>query len=332
MSRRILIAEDGTVSRHLLRTLLDEWGYIVIEVQDGTAALQELQKPDAPKLAILDWMMPGLNGTEVVQQLRKEQSTPYTYILLLTARANKSDILVGLDSGADDYLTKPFDSQELRARLHVGERIIHLQERLQYALAASEFRASHDALTGLYNRGTILSLLEREAARCFREGFTLGVILADVDHFKVINDTYGHGTGDQVLLEVAGRMQASLRSYDFLGRYGGEEFLILLPACGLQDTHDIAERLRRAVAETPICAANLSAKVTISLGTTVASLPENIGGLLQRADVALYDAKQAGRNNVKSRLSPGSEPIAPAPLAGPAGLVLVNQPDVAKFR
>ncbi len=331
MGMKILIAEDGAVSRCLLRKTLDEWGYSVTEVQDGTAALQELQKQDAPKLAILDWVMPGLNGTEVVEQLRKENPTPYIYVLLLTAKTDKSDVLAGLESGADDYLTKPFDSRELRARLRVGERIIHLEERLQCALSASEFRASHDALTGLYNRGTILSLLEREAARCLREELELGIILADVDHFKSINDTHGHATGDQVLLEVAGRMQSTLRSYDFLGRYGGEEFLIVLPACSLEETHDIAERLRQSVGGMPVCMGDIKMDVTISLGTTMAGLPENIAALLQRADVALYDAKQGGRNVVKSRLLPKIEPASSPELAMQPELMFANRRHVHKI-
>jgi two-component system cell cycle response regulator len=304
MSTKVLIAEDGAVSRRLLKTMLDEWGYTVLEVQDGVAALQELQKIQAPKLAILDWMMPGLDGPEVVQQLRTARTASYTYVLLLTAKTDKSDILAGLDSGADDYLTKPFDAHELRARLRVGERILQLQERLESALAASEFRASHDPLTGLYNRGTIVSLLEREANRCLREGITMGAILADVDRFKSINDSYGHGAGDEVLLEVAGRMQSSLRSYDFLGRYGGEEFLIALPGCGFTDTQEIAERLRQSVAGRPLEVGNISIKVTLSFGATVVNVAENIGALLQRADMALYDAKRSGRNMVKFQPDP----------------------------
>jgi two-component system, cell cycle response regulator len=305
METRILIAEDGAVSRRLLHRLLDDWGYGVIEVQNGTEALNVLQSADAPKLAILDWMMPGLNGTEVVQELRKTKPASYTYVLLLTAKSDKSDILVGLDSGADDYLTKPFDPQELRARLHVGERIIDLQNRLTDALAASEFRACHDALTGLYNRGMIVSLLQREMARCSRAGRKLGAILADVDHFKAINDTYGHGTGDRVLLEIAGRMQSSLRSYDFLGRYGGEEFLVVTPDCEPEDIQEVAERLRKAVAKDSISLGDVRLRVTISLGATIAASAD-VGTLLKQADMALYAAKGGGRNRVHFRPDPES--------------------------
>jgi two-component system cell cycle response regulator len=318
MGTKILIAEDGAVSRRLLRMLLDNWGYTVTEVVDGAAALKELQKPDAGKLAILDWEMPGLNGTEVVRQLRNTRPASYIYVLLLTARTDKSDVLAGLDSGADDYLTKPFDERELRARLRVGERIIYLQERLECALAASEFRASHDALTGLYNRAMIVSLLEREAGRCSREQGAMGAILADVDHFKSVNDTYGHGAGDQVLLEIAGRMQSRVRAYDFLGRYGGEEFLIVAPGCGPKETQEVAERLRQAVAKDPIRVGDNDLTMTISFGATVACPADDLSTLLKRADLALYEAKQAGRNRVAFKPAPKIETTATAEGALPA--------------
>jgi two-component system cell cycle response regulator len=298
MSTKILIADDSSVSRCLLRGLLEKWKYEVIEVEDGVAALKELQSANAPRLAIIDWMMPGLNGPEVVKELRTTQHELYTYVLLLTAKGEKSDLLCGLDAGVDDYLTKPFDINELRARLRVGERIINLQERLLRALNASEFRASHDALTGLYNRGAVIRLLQREAARCSREAAPLGVILVDVDHFKHINDKYGHCIGDEVLLEVAGRMRATVRSYDFLGRYGGEEFLIVAPGCGTHATENLAERVRRAVADQAVCIGQLEVPVTISLGATLAQGAEDCVRYLQQADAALYRAKNNGRNKV----------------------------------
>jgi diguanylate cyclase (GGDEF)-like protein len=320
MGTKILIAEDDNVSRRLLHRLLYDWGYRVTEVGDGPAALKELQKPDAPKLAILDWMMPGLNGTEVVQHLRTTKPGSYTYVLLLTARAEKSDIPIGLGAGADDYLTKPFDERELQARLGVGERIIQLQERLECALAASEFRASHDALTGLYNRRMIVTLLDREVARCLREGSTMGAILADVDNFKSVNDTWGNGTGDQVLLETAGRMQSSLRGYDLLGRYAGEEFLIIAPNCGPAETQEVAERLRQAVDKVPIRIGDSNVKVSVSLGATVWGGEESPGTLLKRADLALHAAKQAGRNTVQ---------FAPAPTLPAAGELVLPAPSLS---
>jgi two-component system cell cycle response regulator len=306
MSTKILIADDSSVSRRLLSRLLEQWKYEIIEVEDGIAALKALQVANAPRLAIIDWVMPGLNGPEVVKELRATQHEMYTYVLLLTAKGEKSDLLCGLDAGVDDYLTKPFDMNELRARLRVGERIISLQERLLRALSASEFRASHDALTGLYNRGAIIRMLQREAARCSREAAPLGVILVDVDHFKHINDKYGHCIGDEVLLEVAGRMRATVRSYDFLGRYGGEEFLIVAPGCGTQATENLAERVRRAVADHPVCIGQLEVPVTISLGATLAQGVDDSTRFLQQADAALYRAKNNGRNNVTCDFS-GSE-------------------------
>lgn len=309
MGRKILIADDANFSRRWLRHLLDKWDYTVTEVEDGVTALKKLQAADAPKLAILDWMMPGLDGTEVVQWLRRAKRNSYTYVLLLTAKTQKSDVLVALESGADDCLTKPFDVQELQVRLRVGERIVDLHDRLSDALSASEFRATHDAMTGLYNRQTILNALQREMARSAREGTSVGSILADVDHFKAINDTYGHSAGDEVLLEVAGRMKSALRPYDSLGRYGGEEFLIVTPNCGPGETQEIAERLRQAVAENPVRLGDAGLQVTISLGATVAGPDEGSQALLKRADSALYDAKNRGRNRVRFSPAPQDESV-----------------------
>lgn len=324
MGRKILIADDSDFSRRWLRHLLDKWDYSVTEVADGTAALRELQAADAPKLAILDWMMPGLDGPEVVQWLRRTKRNSYTYVLLLTAKTEKSDVLVGLESGADDCLSKPFDVQELQVRLRVGERIIDLQDRLSDALSASEFRATHDAMTGLYNRQTILNELQREMARTAREHRSVGAILADVDHFKAINDTYGHSAGDEVLLDVAGRMKSALRTYDSLGRYGGEEFLIVTPNCGPDETQEIAERLRQAVAKNSICLGDASIQVTISLGATVAEADEGTRALLKRADLALYEAKNEGRNRVRFSPAPQNETVLPP------GLTISGFPDGAQ--
>src|SRR5271163_4693783 len=200
--KRILIAEDDPVSRRLLELFLVKWGFEVSIATTGTEALQMLERLDAPRLAILDWMMPGMEGVQVCQKLRESADRKYVYVLLLTARTQKEDLLQGLESGADDYLTKPFNAQELRARLHVGQRILNLQENLIIAKEELFFRATHDALTGISNRGVAMDALLREHSRQVREGGSFGIILADIDHFKYINDKHGHLCGDSVLKEV----------------------------------------------------------------------------------------------------------------------------------
>jgi two-component system cell cycle response regulator len=295
---KILIAEDAPVSRRMLQGLLVKWGYDVVSVEDGDAALEKLKAPDAPRIALLDWMMPGQNGVDVCRALRKHRPLPYTYILLLTARDAKEGVVEGLESGADDYLTKPFDPQELKARIRVGLRLLELEDDLVQAREAMRFKATHDALTEIWNRGAILETLEREAWRSRREGISLGVLIVDLDHFKSVNDTYGHLAGDALLREVTKRMQTDIRPYDTLGRYGGEEFLILLPGCNGSETWNKAERLREAILRGPIATSAGNLKVTMSIGgVATADWPEvTANQILQMADSALYRAKEEGRN------------------------------------
>jgi two-component system, cell cycle response regulator len=298
MLKRILVAEDDAVSRRMLEAFLKKWEYEVLAVSDGAEALRILNRPDAPPLAVLDWMMPGAEGPEICREIRKDSQRPYTYVLLLTARSQKEDLLKGLEAGADDYLTKPFDAQELRARLHVGQRILDLQHHLLEATEELRFRASHDMLTGIPNRASILEAVNRERSRQIRDGGTFGVILADLDHFKSINDTYGHLAGDAVLKEAACRMQASLREYDSVGRYGGEEFLMVVPAGDANGTAAVAERIRLAICERPIDSDAGPISVTASLGIAV-SVDGETKEVLRCADEALYCAKARGRNRVE---------------------------------
>ncbi len=157
LRNKILIADDDPVSRHMLHAFLVNWGYEVVAVIDGVDALQILEKEDAPPLALLDWMMPGIAGPQICARVREHPDQPYVYILLLTARSQKDDLLRGLEAGADDYLTKPFDAQELRARLRVGQRILDLQNGLIAAREELRFGATHDVLTGVANRAASLS-------------------------------------------------------------------------------------------------------------------------------------------------------------------------------
>jgi len=303
---QVLVAEDDPVSRRLLEAHLGRWGYRAVAASDGDQAWDLLQQPDAPRLAILDWMMPGLSGPELCRRVRSLGREPYTYLLLLTARAHKEDLIEGMEAGADDYVTKPFDAQELNVRLRAGRRILELQAELVTAREALREQATRDGLTRLWNRSSILEILARELAKSERDGSAVGLIMADLDHFKQINDTHGHLAGDAVLREAARRLQTSLRSYDSVGRYGGEEFLVVVPGSTHSSALQLAERLRLAVNREPVRLTDRSIEVTISLGVAVSApgaliFPET---LIRAADEALYRAKTVGRNRIEW-LAPG---------------------------
>lgn len=323
--RAVLIAEDDPVSRRVLEAFLAKWGYDVIIATNGTDALAILENHNSPRLAVLDWMMPGMEGVQVCQRLRENATRPYTYVLLLTARGQKEDLLKGLEMGADDYLTKPFDAQELRARLHVGQRILELQDALIATRDTLHFQATHDLLTGISNRGVVLDALQRERSRQMREGGSFGIVLVDLDHFKWVNDTHGHLVGDAVLQEVARRMAACVRPYDTVGRYGGEEFLIVVPTSDSAGTMRLAERVRKAIESPPITTSAGEIQITASLGVAVnnAPIPVDPQVLLHQADDALYRAKNDGRNRSELAAQQELASTGPSSMAGshfPSGL------------
>ncbi len=297
---RILIADDSIVSRHLLEATLRKWEYDVVTASDGAEAWEVLQEPGAPSIAILDWVMPGLTGPEVCRLVRQRAGEPYTYLLLLTSKSLKEDLVEGMESGADDYLVKPFDQHELKVRLRAGRRIVELQSELVRAREALREQATKDFLTGIWNRSSILEILDRELQRSAREGNPVGVVLADLDHFKAVNDTFGHFAGDAVLREAARRMQSCCRGYDSIGRYGGEELLVILPGCQAECAEGQAERMRAVIESTPLTLGEDPYQLTCSFGVTwaepgKAQPPE---ALIRTADDALYRAKRAGRNRV----------------------------------
>lgn len=292
---KILIADDDPTSLACLRMAITDWGYQVVTATDGTAAHDLLLQADAPMLAILDWMMPGMDGTDICRVLRGAPRDHYTYVIMLTARCEVEYVVEALNAGADDFVSKPFNFEELQVRLRAGIRIIELQQELRQ-------KATRDALTGIYNRGAIIEIFDREMARHYRDKKPLAVIFADLDHFKKINDQYGHLAGDAVLCEVTRRMSTMLRSYDAIGRYGGEEILLILPACSNGAAMEVAERVRSRIHGAPIDTEFGPITSTVSIGVTALAPGEQITGraLLQRADEALYRAKNNGRNRVET--------------------------------
>ncbi len=299
---KVLVADDEVISRRLLESSLRRWGYQPQMAGDGFEALKILEQPDSPKLAILDWLMPGLSGLEVCREIRRKKPDPYTYIMLLTAKTGKQDIVSGLDAGADDYITKPFDADELQVRMRTGKRILYLQDQLIAAREALREQATHDSLTGLWNRAAILDTLGGELARRKRLGGALGVVLVDLDYFKRLNDQHGHPVGDAVLSAVANTMCASTRPYDSVGRLGGEEFLIVLPGCDRMNAISHAERMRCAISRIAMPAANgHPISVTASLGVAVVGddCDATASDLISQADAAMYQAKDKGRNRVE---------------------------------
>jgi len=310
---RILVAEDNVVFQRILETSLHAWGYEVLIASDGTEAWKILTGPNAPQLVILDWMMPGLSGLELCKKIRQDMREPYTYVILLTALHGDAELVAGMEAGADDYITKPFKLPELRVRLRAGRRVIELQTDLVQARDALRLKASRDPLTGLWNHEEIFRLLDLELFRAERQNTPVAIVLADLDHFKKINDSFGHLAGDSVLRIVAQKFQALVRPYDAIGRYGGDEFLFVLPGCDRASALGLIERIRANVCAGKLDTSEGQVPVTLSMGLIVYS--KQAGGdaktMLRDADAALYRAKNAGRNRIG--IAGDEQPAATAP-------------------
>ena len=294
---RALVADDDTASRILLQKVLTKWGYDVVTASGGEEAWKILTGDNAPDLAVLDWMMPELDGVEVCRRVRALDLSSPPYLILLTSRGDKQDIATGLEAGAADYVQKPFDHDELRARLLVGRRFAELNRKLLDAQRELRRQALTDPLTHIMNRRAILMRLSEEMARAPRQGLPLSIGTLDIDHFKLVNDEYGHAGGDFVLQTVVDRALKALRPYDALGRIGGEEFLIVMPGVGPRDAEIVLERLRKTVRASPVEVSGQQIVVTVSIGGAV-SQGEGMDEFLNRADEALYRAKGAGRDRI----------------------------------
>lgn len=300
-TNRVLLAEDARTMAKILESQLTSWGYEVTVVHDGKDAWEVLRGPNAPTLSVVDWVMPGMTGLELVRKIRELDPEPYRYLIMLTAKSEKSDIIRGLEAGADDYLTKPVDMDELEVRLWAGKRIIKLQTQLLRASETLRYQASHDPLTGLWNHVSILEFLDRELSRGQRHGTGFAAAMIDLDHFKNVNDTYGHQGGDRALVGTARLLETITRRYDTVGRYGGEEFMVILPDCDKEGAMLQMERMRAAVEASPVEHDGQIIQLSASFGVAVwtPGQPVDAHKITKAADMALYQAKREGRNRVE---------------------------------
>jgi two-component system cell cycle response regulator len=292
---RILIAEDSKVVRAVLRQHLEEQEYAVIEAEDGEAALAAC-RAEKPDVVLLDVEMPGLDGHQVLTALKADPELAEVPVVFLTGRTGTADVVEGLRLGAHDYLKKPFETSELIARVSAAVRMKSLQDQLRARNAELDAMSRTDALTGLANRRHAQERLHELSSFANRHKQSVGVVMLDIDHFKQVNDTVGHAGGDAVLREFARRIQSVLRDEDTAGRWGGEEFILLLPGTDASGALVLGQRVCECVCATPFPLDDGSTlAVTVSAGCAVddGTNPEL---LVSRADDALYAAKDGGRN------------------------------------
>jgi diguanylate cyclase (GGDEF)-like protein len=302
---KALVVEDDLSTRLLIKKIVENEGYEVLEAKDGNEGWRIFQKEkDNIYIAFLDWMMPKIDGIELCRRIRKTPVKHYVYIMFLTSKQNIEAVVEGLETGGDNYMTKPFARKELISRIRVAGRIEVLERKLNEANRKLHVLATTDPLTKILNRRELLKRLHGEIYRISREKKFYNLIMLDIDHFKKVNDTLGHTAGDIVLIEIADRIKAKLRPYDLIGRYGGEEFLIGTSGVNSEIGRKIAERIRVSICEKPFHAGNKELDITASLGMASA-IPAGkkndmirLEDMIEKADSALYMAKNAGRNRV----------------------------------
>jgi diguanylate cyclase (GGDEF)-like protein len=304
----VALVESDRPTARMLEVVLSGWGYAVAVAGDEQEAWALLQSHSPPPLAIIEWSRWGFDGLQFCRDLRRAEGGDEAglYLILISTQSSHGDLMAGMDAGADDYVVKPFDPTDLRLRLRAGERIVRLQRQVEAAVLALHDQTTHDDLTGAWNRGSILQMLDEEVNRSRRDRASLAVLMADLDGFKTVNDTHGHQVGDQVLREAALRLTTTVRGYDRVGRYGGDEFLLVLPGCSAEGAVGLGERLREAVKGNPIALPEGEVTVTLSVGVACLTHRRLIDAqdLIGRADAALYEAKRSGRDRVCVMLHP----------------------------
>lgn len=293
---KILVVEDDLFSQTVLKDALERAGHAVVLAGNGRDALELCEQEHFPVI-ITDWVMPEMDGLAFCRALRAMPSDDYSFILLLTSLDKKNELIAGLEAGADEYLVKPVHEVELAARLKVARRILDLETSLKQL-------ALHDQLTGAYNRGYLDRQLSKEIQRSWRYGHPLSIVMCDIDHFKAVNDRFGHQAGDLVLKEFVARISRSIRyENDWVARYGGEEFVIVLPETPPAGCQLVAERIRSIIAGTPVPVPGAAVEVTVSFGAITVENTTRIeemtmDAILGKADECLYRAKENGRNRV----------------------------------
>lgn len=303
----ILLADDDPISRRLFEKILTKEGFDVTPAKDGHNALELFRNNFFP-IVLTDWEMPGLEGPELCRAIRRESRERYVFIIMLTSKNSKDDLISGLGAGADDYLIKPAHHAELVARIKTGIRILDLEKSLKEAMSEIQVMSVTDPLTNIFNRGYINQRLPEEIARSIRYRHNFSMILCDIDHFKKVNDTYGHLAGDAVLRSFSAVLSNAIRKkVDWAGRYGGEEFLVVVPETAFCNAVLVAERFRKKIEENVISIGNEHIQVTASFGVTgflSGEAPSDITqeALLHTADKLLYKAKNQGRNQVQGEI------------------------------
>jgi diguanylate cyclase (GGDEF)-like protein len=295
---RALIADSDPERLRQLEAWLSRWAHDVVPARNGVEAWSRLSAEKEPVLAILAWRMEGMSGTDVCRKLRLQPDLPSAYVLLLAESRGAEDLLEGLNAGADDFLFAPLEAPEVKARVRTGARIVEVEQALKASQAALRVQSTRDGVTGSWNHAAILEMLQKERERARRKSGSVGVVLADLDAFRKVNEELGHAVGDEVLREAARRISSSIRPYDAVGRYGGEEFLIVLPGSDGLGALTAAERIRDAFSRRPILTSAGPVPVTLSLGAAAEGGEEtgDSSTLLQAADAALKRAQTGGRN------------------------------------